>query len=548
MMRPISWKFELSEKFERLLLVSLLGIFLLEGTVTLFHMSATGDETHYLGMGRYLIKNQRWDLSDSLLQPPLSYYLHSIPLLALPLNDQVFSIPDINERGRALMASYPDDRVLLLARVPILILATALGFLIFRWGKQAYGSAGGVLALVLYTFHPVMIANAVQITPDLCLTFFSTLTFYLFWRFRNSPNGIHSLYVGGALGLALLAKYSAVLVALALALLIPAAAIFRRFGSDGSRHSWRLKHLAIVFATAVCIVNAGYLFHGSFRPLKGNSFHSRLFQSLERVPVIRSIPVPLPHPYVMGMEWQHSVVEQGFTSYLLGEKANRGWFHFYLVAFILKTPVPFLLLLFLTAIKGRDRLQWIILAAVIIFPFYFSAVRLSRGVRYILPVYPLLSVWIGQLALCLRDRKPARILQWSVLFLLVWYAAGSIHISPHYMAYFNELGGGPGNGINLLFESDFDWGQELKGLRAYLDKKKIDRIQLACFSTADPAHYGVRFEPLPCETPAKPLTGIIAASATVLQTWGCYDWLKSYKPIDKVGYTIFIYNIPSEQR
>jgi len=99
-------------------------------------MSATGDETHYLGMGRYLIKYQRWDLDDALLQPPLSYYLHSIPLMSLPIDDQLFGIADLNARGRAIMDTFPDDRILMLARAPILLLATGLGFLVFHWASR----------------------------------------------------------------------------------------------------------------------------------------------------------------------------------------------------------------------------------------------------------------------------------------------------------------------------------------------------------------------------------------------------------------------------
>ena len=136
-------------------------------------------------------------------------------------------------------------------------------------------------------------------------------------------------------------------------------------------------------------------------------------------------------------------------------------------------------------------------------------------------------------------------MHWGLGLLLVWYATGSILITPHSLAYFNEIGGGPNNGVNLLFESDFDWGQELKGLKTYLDDRKIDRIKFAYFSTADPAHYGIRYEPLPCERPGKQEAGLIAVSATALQAWGCYDWLKKYEPVDKVGYTIFIYDIPS---
>lgn len=544
MKNPAQNTFAISRRSERLLVALLLLIFLVEGTVTLCHMSATGDETHYLGMGRYLLKFQRWDLDDTILQPPLPYYLHSVPLMFLPINDRLYQISDLNARGRAIMGSYPDDRILMLARVPILVLAAGLGLLVFHWSRQAYGSLGGLLALFLYVFHPVIIANASQITPDLCLTAFSTLTMYFFWRYRNSPSLLRSLITGGALGLALLSKYSAILLVIALLILTTAFAAARRLGNKPLSFSWRFPHLLLIFLAALLVINAGYLFQGSFSPLEGNAFHSGLISKLSGIPLIRSIPVPLPRAFVMGMDLQHSVLEKGFLAYLLGMKAEKGWLHFYLVAFFLKTPAVFLLLLVLTAFLGRERLHWMILVPVILFPLYFSIFRLSRGIRYILPVYPLLCVWIGQLASQARSRSIRPILKGCILFLLVWYAGTSLWISPHYLAYISEIGGGPDNGIHLLFESDFDWGQEMKGLRSYLEEKKIDRVKLAYFSTAEPAHYGIRYDPLPCDNPPRPESGIIAASATVLQVWGCYDWLKNYEPVDKVGYTIFIYNIP----
>jgi hypothetical protein len=544
MLKQIPWKSGLTGVQERLLVLIILAVFSLQGAIALVHMSATGDETHYLGMGRYLIKYQKWDLVDALLQPPLSYYIHSLPLLALPIDDQVFRIPDINERGRALMRSQPDDRALILARVPMLLLGIGLGLLVYFWGKQAYGAAGGLLALFLYAFNPVIIANTVLITPDICLTFFSTLAIYLLWRFRHSPTFLQSLSVGGALGLALLSKYSAVLTAAAIILVPFICWIFKTPRGQTATQGWRCRHLVAVLVAACLVVNLGYLFQGSFLPIRDNEFYSGLFKLAEQTAVIRDIPMPIPRAYLQGMDLQHSVVEHGFNSFFLGQNAQRGWLQFYIVAFLLKTPVAFLLLLLLAAFLGRDRMHWIILIPVLIFPLYFSAVRLSRGVRYILPVYPLLCVWISQLVLQVRSRSVSRLLNWCIPLLLIWCMASTFLIAPYYLAYFNELGGGPNNGINLLYESDFDWGQELKGLKSYLADHRIDRIKLAYFSTADPAHYGIRFEPLPCERPAKPEKGVIAASATVLQAWGCYDWLKSYKPVDKVGYTIFIYRIP----
>jgi len=49
---------------------------------------------------------------------------------------------------------------------------------------------------------------------------------------------------------------------------------------------------------------------------------------------------------------------------------------------------------------------------------------------------------------------------------------------------------------------------------------------------------------LQCE----PSTGIIAIGVDKLiyakgDPPGCYEWIKEYEPIEKIGYSIFIYNI-----
>ena len=525
---------------ERLLAAFLLLVFMVQGYAALRHMSPTGDETHYLGMGRALIKNQRWDLDDARLHPPLSFYLHSIPLLFLPIDDRVFDIPDINARGRALMASYSDDRILMLARLPILLLATALGFLVFLWARQAYGAGAGLLALFTYVFNPVIISNAVQITPDLCLAAFSTLTFYLLWRHIDSPTPAHLIWIGAAAGLALLSKYSAVLTVIALLVIIVTHSI-RSHGNRPNKGPWRIRHLLVIFFVALLVVNAGYFFHGSLAMLGSHDFKSGIFQGLAHTGLFRILPSPFPEDYLVGMDLQHSVLENGFGSYMLGEVTKRGWIHYYLVAFLLKTPLAFLLLLLLSCRKAPDRLQWMMLVPILLFPAYFGITRLSRGLRYILPIYPLLSVWIGRAAIRFKDGG-GRVLRVALPILLLWFAGSAVRIAPHYLAYINEFGGGPGNGANLFYESDFDWGQELKGFGEYLRKNSIKSIKFAYFSTADPKHYGIDFEPLPCDQ-NNPVSGLIAISATTLN-WDCYKWLKNYQPLDKVGYTIFVYDIP----
>jgi hypothetical protein len=52
-----------------------------------------------------------------------------------------------------------------------------------------------------------------------------------------------------------------------------------------------------------------------------------------------------------------------------------------------------------------------------------------------------------------------------VAILLLWNAAASFSIHPHYLAYFNELAGGPEGGAKWLIDSNLDWGQDAERVR-----------------------------------------------------------------------------------
>jgi len=149
--------------------------------------------------------------------------------------------------------------------------------------------------------------------------------------------------------------------------------------------------------------------------------------------------------------------------------------------------------------------------------------------------------------------------------LAAWYIYSSTAIFPHYLAYFNELAGGPDNGYKYLVDSNLDWGQDLKGLKRYMEAHGIERVWLSYFGTARPEYYGITYDYLPSYViwnpehvweevfrfdTLPPLRGTVAISATNLQ--GVYfpagktDYFAFYRrqtPIAKIGYSIFIYRV-----
>ena len=61
---------------------------------------------------------------------------------------------------------------------------------------------------------------------------------------------------------------------------------------------------------------------------------------------------------------------------------------------------------------------------------------------------------------------------------MTWYGISSVKTYPDYLTYFNEIVGGPKKGIDYLDDSNIDWGQDLKRLKGFLDKRGINKIKL----------------------------------------------------------------------
>jgi hypothetical protein len=263
------------------------------------------------------------------------------------------------------------------------------------------------------------------------------------------------------------------------------------------------------------------------------------------------------------------------NSFLLGHLSKTGFRTYFFYAFLLKTPLPALMLILAAmalSLRKHPERRW--LAIFLLGPagLYFLVATLSHldiGLRHLLPVYPFLYVLAGGLILELdRWRRTPRMAALLVMVgaiavssRIVFFPAGGSKwqtVSPHYLAYFNELAGGPANGYLDLVDSNLDWGQDLKNLKLWLDAHAItDPICLCYFGMADPRFYQIAYHNMPGGDRFNPEEGfdqlrpggLVAISATSLQ--GVYfapslhdawtELLKHCRLVDVVGYSIFIY-------
>jgi 4-amino-4-deoxy-L-arabinose transferase-like glycosyltransferase len=511
-------------------LVLCLVIFLIRSATSLTQESATWDETLLFGIGKYLLQTQRWDVPSAILHPPLSYYLQSIPLLFVDTDPGLWKTPGPDadpvpaiQRGRMLLSSPANqgDRLLTEARLVMVSTAVLLGCFVYAWSYSLYGQWSAMLAVVLYTFCPNILANARLITPDIVVTTFFFIAVYFLWRFLGNNRRRDAILGGVCLGLALLSKFTA-------ALLLPTC----------------LGLMALRWATNQKI----------------DRFGCFLFVAIAIVLLWLGYGMDL-RPYFGGIFYQLIHAEGGHSAFLMGEYSRSGWWYYYIVAFILKTPIAAIVLITLSLARLVRRAQngkwldeaFLLIPVAVVFAF-FSVNHQSIGLRYVLPIYPFLFVLASETARALASKNT-----WIVGLLgalLVWYLGASCWIQPHYLAYFNEFVGGPSNGYKYLVDSNLDWGQDLKGLGRYMEQHAISKISLSYFGTDSPKRYGIAYSWLPSfelenPTPGKlelAPGGWVAISATNLQgvyldNRDLFAPLKNRIPEATIGYSIFVYHL-----
>ena len=73
--------------------------------------------------------------------------------------------------------------------------------------------------------------------------------------------------------------------------------------------------------------------------------------------------------------------------------------------------------------------------------------------------------------------------------LLIWLITSAVFAGPYYLSRFNELFGGTFNGYKYATDSNFDWGQDLKRLKEFINAENIDKIAVDYFGGGNVKYY-----------------------------------------------------------
>lgn len=496
---PLSTRHKIYEILALCLLLILLSLQLF---FSVRRESQTWDEANHIYTGY-----RSWTHADFGLNPehpPLVKLLATAPLLWLPLKSPALQYRFFKEdaflRGKEFLYQNDADKILARTRTAAAILTLLTALVVFFGTREMFGTGAAFIALTLLTFDPNLLAHGALITTDVGLACFMFLSVYLYYRFLKSPSALRLAAAGIAVGLVLAVKHTGLLVLPILFLLSFTEIRGRALKTFGS--------LALITLIGCLVLWSFYRFRYDARPnsLQLNpplAEYVKGLKSYEAWPISTAARFHmLPESYLYGLA-DVKLTANYYTSYVLGKVYAHGVWFYFPVAFLIKSTVGvlalFLLSLGVIATRRVNRWREIIflVVPVIFYLIVAMTVGMNIGVRHILVIYVFLYVLIGGAtwALIQKSRKWC----YAVGVLLLLHVVSSVFAYPNYIAYGNELWGGPSQTHKYLTDSNADWAQQLKSVKQYLDASGVKECWFVYFAAgvAEPSYYGIPCKPLP---------------------------------------------------
>jgi len=562
--------------------------------ISLYNDCWTFDETAHIAAGYSYLTKQDYRLNPE--HPPLIKDLAALPLLFLNLNfpenhsswtqekEPVWWLQFDFARQFLYESGNNPDKILLFARLPMILLFLFLAWFIFFWTKKLFNNKTALLSLFLISFSPNFLAHGRLVTTDVGAALGAVLATYFWLKFLKKPSWKNILLSALILGISLLFKFS-------LLLLLPFLIIITLF------YIWIHKlplikytsfSILIGLVALIFVIWPIYQVHTFNYPIeqqvKDNAFQLnstsipepllKPFLWMSHQPALRSI-----NHYFTGVLMALGRTAGGNTTFFLGQISAKSWKTYFPLVYLIKLPLSFLILILLALIwsfsflfnkKNRNfklRIKkWASehfteLSMLIFLIIYWSvSIRsnLNIGIRHLLPIFPFTIILVSRATVSWLKDPFLKVKYIFLGFLILWQVISVILICPYFISYFNELIGGAKNGYKYVTDSNLDWGQDLKRLSLFVKEKKINKIYLNYFGGGSPAYYlGNKYYPWDAkQSPVQlPPNSWLAVSANELQGGRAipvkgfdqksdyYQWLNKYEPVKIIGHSIFVYYI-----
>lgn len=517
--------------------------------------SITCDEVRHLAGGYAALTRAEHRISPA--SGLMSQLVGALPGLGTVRFDPERTMPNWNRQRseriseKFLFGSGHDGKsILRQGRAAVAILSVLLGLTLYLCSRRLFGAGGGLLTLGLFTVSPSFLAHGKLVTADVVGVLFFLWGSLAIWTVlhRLTPRTLtlSCLAMAGA-ALAKMSVPTLVLVVLILTVLRlflgrPLTVTLGLTLGRATTIETRGRQLAVfvglivihvLVAGALIWAVHGFKYHAACAGSPTDVMIDYTWQELTARPGLAPAAIEffreyriLPEGYLFGLAdtFKH-MVDRG--AFMMGEYSQRGWWWFFPLVILIKTPVGLLLLFAvgLLALRRKgfyDRLPLLVFLAVFGLVSVFS--NLNIGHRHILPIYAPLLILTGG-AWAFSRHRAWRI---GVLSAVATVVIGSLLTFPHYISYFNFTIGGPSQGFRYVIDSSVDWGQDLGLMRRWIDERRDrgDRrpLHLAYFGTVSPTCEGFSKTELigswrrSSDPPMWFRGGYFAISATILQT------------------------------
>src|SRR5882724_2557778 len=523
---------------------ALLTVLVLIEITSLRHKGSTTDEPVHYDYGERVLHGapQRTRTIDSSKMPFSS--LHALTSGSLTALARTAGISvDMSEIGQVKRGRYAT-----------IALSLLLALYVLKWSYELYGRNGALLSLSLYVFDPNLLAHGQLVTTDLPAALMTTMALYHFWHFLKLGGTGRAVLSAATLGLSQLAKYTCIYL---YPIFLVITAIYRRSATaaEAPRPSWWQYvirgmgrwSVAIAFFAVVnlLIINLGFAFNGVGTPLSGYALKDPFFKKLQATPLVGSLPLPLPVPYVQGLDlckFQERMGQTWGNLYMAGElRVNRhdGTLHgfpgYYFYTAFFKVPIATQLIFLLTllgfflqrgqAATALRREEVFLLVPMLVYWIYFNFFFNAQiGIRHILPILTLATIFCGRFLVT----PESKVRRYTAMILVAWVAVSTLSYYPHFISYFNEFVPDRRFAYRKLADSNLDW----RGNEWYL----VEYIRRHPGTTVDPR---------------KPQAGRIVVPVNALVGVNRdpeeYRWLREhFTPVEHIAYSFLVYEVPED--
>jgi len=561
--------------------------------------SQTVDEGPHILAGYSYLKTGKILLNPE--HPPLLKAWSALPLLILnpDLPEEVKNAAGTKAELDQWGLSYeflhknrvPADTIIFWSRLMMVILAILGAVGIALIARIWFGNLAGIIAFILFSFDPNVLAHGRLVTTDVGSAIFIFFAAYAFYLFLKKPTALLAIGSGGVFALALAAKFSS-LTLLPVFLILFAIKLIKE-KSDLEKY---LKLIPLFILTAFIALWTIYGFNiekpindpkvkqlyernaellkdpSAYQDSNGKNYWMARFVIHTFDPgkqpgiglkwAADNVSVPA-YRYFRGLSDFLAHSYRGHYAYLTGHIYETGVWQYFIIAYLVKSPIPLLILLTVSlcvfSIVWMRKNNFPLAGYALLIPpviYWLISIKssINLGIRHLMPIYPFYAVMIAGAIVLIIKKTPEHLpkkyrLYFKILFaiLIGWFLIETAIIYPHHLSYFNELIGGPKNGHKYLLDSNIDWGQDFLRLKKYMKDNNLDSAYLRYFGKTDWDYYGVEGYAVPTTKDVLKNglpSGVVIISLTPLFLLNHeeFSWLLNYTPTDRIGYSMRVYD------